>query len=80
MIPQKLLSPVKVRQPNGLGEPLIHQFLHGLPGLHIVTVHVGTVVALVSQREHGVLAVVGWIAAVGSQGWILAWSEYFDHN
>ena len=68
---QKLHSPVKVGQANGLGESLVHELLHGLPGLDVVTVHVGRVVALVSQREHGVLAVVGRVAAIGSQGWIL---------
>ena len=70
-------SPVKVGQANGLGESLVHQLLHGLPGLDVVTVHVGRVVALVSQGEHGVLAVVGGVAAIGSQGWILTWRYIF---
>ena len=52
------MTPVKVRQPDGLGEPLVHQLLHGLPGLEVVAVHVRAVEALVSQREHGVLAVM----------------------
>ena len=61
------VTPVKVREPNGLGEPLIHQLLHGLPGVEVVAVHVGAVVALVSQREHRVLAVVRREAAVRAE-------------
>ena len=62
-----ILAPVKVREPDGLGEPLVHQLLHGLPGVKVVTVHVGAVVALVSQREHRVLAVVRGEAAVRAE-------------
>ena len=61
------VTPVKVREPNGLGEPLVHQLLHGLPGVEVVAVHVGAVVALVSQREHRVLAVVRREAAVRAE-------------
>ena len=61
------MTPVKVREPDGLGEPLVHQLLHGLPGVKVVTVHVGAVEALVSQREHRVLAVVRGEAAVRAE-------------
>ena len=63
---------VKVRESDGLGEPLVHQVLHGSPGLHIVGLHVSAVVALVVQGEHALLAVVGGETSIWSQGANLA--------
>ena len=69
------VTPVKVRQPDCLGEPLVHQLLHGLPGLEVVAVHVRAVEALVSQREHGVLAVVGGETSVRAESAELSCKE-----
>ena len=43
---KKMPSLVEVGQPDGLGETLVDQRLHGRPGLHVVRVHVRAVVAL----------------------------------
>ena len=37
---------VEVGEADGLGEPLVHQLLHGGPGGHVVGLHVSAVVAL----------------------------------
>ena len=43
----QMSSLVEIWESDGLGEPLIHERLHGRPGLHIVGIHVRAVVALV---------------------------------
>jgi hypothetical protein len=47
-----MTSPVEVGESDRPGEALIHQLLHGIPGVDVVGLHVGHEVTLVVDWHH----------------------------